>query len=133
MSINIVCIGGNLTRDAELKTTPAGQSVCDFSVAVNSRAKNAQTGEWEDVPNYVDCTLWGTRAAALDGKLLRGTHVNVQGKLRMESWNDRTTGQKRNRLKVLVDELDIGKRGERGASRDEAAAHDLDKLDDIPF
>ena len=69
MSINRVSISGNLTRDAELRSTAGGTSVLQFSVAVNERRKNSQTGEWEDYPNYIDCTLFGKRAEALQQRL----------------------------------------------------------------
>ena len=62
MSINRVNITGNLTRDPELRATQSGSQVLSFGVAVNDRRRNPQTGEWEDYPNYVDCTMFGTRA-----------------------------------------------------------------------
>ena len=61
MSINRVNITGNLTRDPELCATAGGTQVLSFGVAVNDRRRNAQTGEWEDYPNFVDCTMFGTR------------------------------------------------------------------------
>ena len=61
MSINRVNITGNLTRDPELRATAGGTQVLSFGVAVNDRRRNAQTGEWEDYPNFVDCTMFGTR------------------------------------------------------------------------
>lgn len=57
MSINRVCISGNLTRDPVLRSTSGGMSVLSMGVAVNDRRKNQQTGQWEDYPNFVDCTL----------------------------------------------------------------------------
>ena len=65
MSINRVNITGNLTRDPELRATAAGTQVLSFGIAVNDRRKNPQTGEWEDYPNYIDCTMFGTRAEAI--------------------------------------------------------------------
>lgn len=65
MSINRVNITGNLTRDPELRATAGGTQVLSFGVAVNDRRRNAQTGEWEDYPNFVDCTMFGTRAEAV--------------------------------------------------------------------
>ena len=64
MSINRVIISGNLTRDPELRSTAGGLPVLGFGVAVNDRRKNQQTGEWEDYPNFIDCTMFG--AAALE-------------------------------------------------------------------
>ena len=68
MSINRVCISGNLTRDPEIRSTAGGTSVMGFGVAVNERRKSAQTGEWEDYPNFVDCTLFGRRAEGASGR-----------------------------------------------------------------
>ena len=59
MSINRVIISGNLTRDPELRSTAGGLPVLGFGVAVNDRRKNQQTGEWEDYPNFIDCTMFG--------------------------------------------------------------------------
>ena len=105
MSINRVCISGNLTRDSELRQLRNGTPVLSFSVAVNDRRKNPQTGEWEDVPNYVDCTLFGARAERLDTWLPKGRKVAVEGKLRYSSWD--TEHGKRSKLEVIVDELEL--------------------------
>lgn len=107
MSINRVTISGNLTRDAELRTTQSGASVLAFGVAVNERRKNQQTGEWEDVPNFVDCTLFGNRANALSPHLSKGAKVSIDGRLRYRSWTDQQTGRKRSALEVVVDELEF--------------------------
>ena len=65
MSINRVVISGNLTRDPELRATASGMPVLGFGVAVNDRRKNQQTGEWEDYPNFIDCTMFGARAQSV--------------------------------------------------------------------
>ena len=65
MSINRVIISGNLTRDPELRSTQSGMDVMSFGVAVNDRRRNPQTNEWEDYPNFVDCTMFGNRARSL--------------------------------------------------------------------
>lgn len=104
MALNSVAISGNLTRDPELRQTPGGISVLAFGVAVNDRRRNA-SGEWEDVPNFVDCTMFGTRADALAKYLHKGTKVAVHGRLRYSSWE--RDGQKRSKLEVVADELDF--------------------------
>ena len=71
MSINRVIISGNLTRDPELRSTASGLPVLGFGVAVNDRRKNQQTGEWEDYPNFIDCTMFGARAESLSRYLGR--------------------------------------------------------------
>ena len=105
MGINRVCISGNLTRDPELRSTAGGTSVMGFGVAVNERRKNAQTGEWEDYPNFVDCTLFGKRAEALEQYLSKGTKVAVEGRLRYSSWEK--DGQRRSKLGVIVEEVEL--------------------------
>lgn len=105
MSINRVVISGNLTRDAELRTTQSGMSILDFGVAVNDRRKNQRTGEWEDCPNFVDCTVFGTRAEKLQPYLAKGSKVALEGKLRYSSWEG--GGQRRSKLGVIVDDLEF--------------------------
>ena len=105
MSINRVIISGNLTRDPELRSTQSGMDVMSFGVAVNERRKNAQTGEWEDYPNFVDCTLFGKRAEALEQYLSKGTKVAVEGRLRYSSWEK--DGQRRSKLGVIVEEVEL--------------------------
>lgn len=113
MSVNRVEISGNLTRDAELRTTGGGYPVLSFSMAVNDRRKNQQTGEWEDRPNYVDCTLFGTRAEKLAPHFTKGTKLFVAGKLNYSSWEK--DGQRRSKLDVVVDDFDFG--GSRGGGQ----------------
>ena len=105
VSINRVCISGNLTRDPELRATAGGTQVLSFGVAVNDRRRNAQTGEWEDYPNFVDCTMFGNRAEAVGRFLAKGMKVAIEGKLRYSSWE--RDGQKRSKLEVIVDEIEL--------------------------
>ena len=106
MSINKCLISGNLTRNADLKATAAGNPVCSFGVAVNDRRKN-QSGEWEDYSNFVDCQLFGRRAEAVAQYLTKGTKVAVEGRLHYSSWEDRNGGGRRSKLEVYVDELEF--------------------------
>lgn len=105
MSINRVLISGNLTRDPELRQTGGGTQVLSFGVAVNDRRRNPQTGEWEDYPNFIDCTMFGARAEALSRYLSKGTKVAIEGKLRWSQWE--RDGQKRSKIEVIVDELEF--------------------------
>ena len=114
MSINRVVISGNLTRDPELRQTAGGLPVLGFGVAVNDRRKNQQTDEWEDYPNFVDCTLFGTRAASVARFLGKGAKVAIEGKLRWSQWE--RDGQKRSKLEVIVDELEFMSRNANQAS-----------------
>lgn len=106
MSINKVLISGNLTRDAELRSTASGTSILAFGVAVNDRRRN-QNGEWEDYANFVDCTMFGRRAEALSQYLTKGTKVAIEGRLHYSSWEDRNGGGRRSKLDVTVDELEF--------------------------
>ena len=112
MSINRVIISGNLTRDPELRMTSGGTQVLSLGVAVNDRRRNAQTGEWEDYPNFVDCTMFGTRAEAVSRYLSKGSKVAIEGKLRYSSWE--RDGQRRSKLEVIVDEIEFMSRGGQG-------------------
>nr|DAH61222.1 MAG TPA: Single strand binding protein [Caudoviricetes sp.] len=135
MAINRVAISGNLTRDPELRVTAGGMQVLSLGVAVNDRRKNPQTGEWEDVPNFVDCTMFGTRAEAVSRYLSKGTKVAIEGKLRYSSWE--REGQRRSKLEVIVDEIEFMSRRDGQAAQTAAApvhAEPLDVYDeDIPF
>lgn len=104
MSINRVTITGNLTRDAELRTTQSGTSVLSMGVAVNDRRRNAQ-GDWEDYANFVDCTMFGTRAEKISQYLKKGLKVAIEGKLRWSQWE--RDGQKRSKLEVLIDDIEF--------------------------
>lgn len=105
MSINRVIISGNLTREPELRSTQGGTGVLTFGMAVNDRRRNPQTGEWEDVANFVDCVLFGSRAESVSKFLSKGMKVAVEGKLRYSSWE--RDGQRRSKLEVIVDEIEF--------------------------
>lgn len=123
MSINRVTISGNLTRDAELRQTQGGTSVLSILVAVNDRRRNPQSGEWEDHANFVDCVLFGRRADALAPKLRKGSKVAIEGKLRYSSWE--RDGQRRSKLEVMVDEVELMSRGQQSTPQ----TYD----EDVPF
>ena len=106
MSINRVAITGNLTRDPELRHAQNGTPILDMGVAVNDRAKNQQTGEWEDRPNFVDLTMFGKRAEAVAPYLSKGSKVAVEGRLRWSQWQAKD-GSKRSKLEVAVDEIEF--------------------------
>ena len=135
MSINRVLISGNLTRDPETRRTAGGTAVMSFGVAVNDRAKNQQTGEWEDRPNFVDCVMFGTRAEAVGRYMSKGGKVAIEGKLRWSQWQAQD-GSKRSKLEVIVDEIEFMSRGERqgNAPAQQAYAPAADVYsEDIPF
>lgn len=124
MSINRVIISGNLTRDPELRSTASGMPVLGFGVAVNDRRRNQQTGEWEDYPNFIDCTMFGARAESVSRFLSKGSKVAIEGKLRWSQWE--RDGQKRSKIEVIVDEIEFltarSDSGTRSAAPMQAAA-----------
>lgn len=126
MSINRVNISGNLTRDPELRATTGGTQVLSFGMAVNDRRKNQQAGEWEDYPNFVDCTMFGSRAEKISRYLTKGCKVAVEGKLRYSQWE--RDGQKRSKLEVIVEEIEFMSR-QQAAEPAPSDAYD----EDIPF
>jgi single-strand DNA-binding protein len=97
-SLNKVIIIGNLTRDPELKYTPNGTGVCDISVAVNRTWTD--NGEKKEEVTFVDVTLWGKIAELAAQYLQKGRSVMVEGRLSMDTWDDKATGQKRSKMKV---------------------------------
>ena len=138
MNLNHVSISGNLTRDPELKQTSAGMSVLRFSVAVNDRVKDSQTGEYVERPNYVECATFGNSAAALSKILRKGFKVAVEGKLRWSSWQAED-GSKRSKLEVVADRIDLMPRAPQSAA--ETPSPEVEPLgaapdlygEDIPF
>ena len=128
MGINKVFASGNLTRDAELRTTQSGARICGFGIAVNDRRKNQQTGEWEDYPNFVDCTMFGNRGEKLQPYLVKGTKVSIEGKLRYSSWE--RDGQRRSKLEVVVDEIEfMSARQREGAQQPQRYPADMASVD----
>lgn len=128
MSINRVNITGNLTRDPELRSTAGGTNILSFGVAVNDRRKNPQTGEWEDVPNFIDCVVFGQRAEAVSRFISKGSKVAIEGKLRYSAWETKE-GQRRSKLEVVVDEIDfLSRQGQQVTSPAAEAA----KVADTP-
>ena len=107
MSINRVVITGNLTRDPELKSTGSGMAVLKMGVAVNDSRKNQQSGEWEEVPNYIDVVVFGKRGEAISRFLSKGAKVAIEGKLRWSSWEDKDSGAKRSKIEVIADEIEF--------------------------
>lgn len=136
MSINRVMITGNLTRDPELRSAASGMAVLKMGVAVNDRRKNPQSGEWEDVPNFVDVTVFGARGEALSRFLSKGSKVAIEGKLRWSSWESQQ-GEKRSKLEVIADDVEFlsSRDGGGGFSNAAAAAPVSGPADDeeIPF
>lgn len=93
MSFNKITIVGNLGRDPELRYTPQGNAVCNFSVATNEKKKD-KTGDMQDVTTWFRITLWGKQAETASKYLTKGSPIYVEGRLRVEEWTDRDGGQR---------------------------------------
>ena len=106
MAINKATITGNITRDPELRQTQGGTSVLTIGVAVNDRRKNQQTGEWEDYPNFIDCTIFGNRATGVAPRLEKGMKVAIEGKLNQSRWQAED-GTNRSKIEIIVDEIEF--------------------------
>lgn len=134
MSINVVTISGNLTRDCELRHTNGGTAILSFGVAVNDRMKD-RDGSWVDRPNFVDVTVFGARAEALSRYLSKGTKVALSGKLRYSSWE--RDGQKRSKLEVIAEEIEFlsrdGEVARTAAPQQAAPRYPETEYEDVPF
>ena len=147
-SVNKVILIGNLTRDPEVRHTPKGTAVGDIALAVN-RNFTGDNGEKREETTYIDVTLWGRTAEIAQQYLRKGRPVYIEGRLQMDTWEDKQSGQKRSKLKVVAENLQLlgsrpdgegnaaggGRRSEsqfdEPAPRGESASSVED--DDIPF
>lgn len=98
-NLNLVQLMGNLTRDPEMKNTQNGTAVCDIGLAIN-RVWTPQGGEKQEETTFVDITFWGKQAQTIAQYCRKGKPLYVEGRLQMDQWEDKTTGQQRSRLKV---------------------------------
>jgi single-strand DNA-binding protein len=101
-NVNKVFLMGNLTRDIELRHTPSNMAVAQFGIAVNRKFKTG-TGEAREEVTFVDCEAWGKTAETMSQYLGKGRSVFLEGRLKLDQWDDKETGQKRSKLKVVVD------------------------------
>lgn len=151
-SFNQVTLMGNLTRDPELRTTPNGQSVCSFSLALNRSYKGAD-GNWQEVTDYVDIVAWGPLGERVAQYLTKGRPALVSGRLQSSSWEK--DGQKRTKVEVVANDVTFlgGRDGGSSAqtsepevsagkpskkpTKDDVVIEDIGdepiNLDDIPF
>jgi single-strand DNA-binding protein len=152
MSFNKIIAIGNLGRDPELRYTPQGDAVCDFSIAVNDR-KRDKSGEFQDVTTWFKVTLWRKQAENASKYLTKGRSVYVEGRLQVEEWTDRD-GKNRHTLVIQGSDIhfigdnrgdetssnstadnDFSNQNDSGTSRAAGAAETSDSPndDDIPF
>ena len=148
-SFNKVILLGNLTRDPEVRYTPKGSAVCDLGLAVN-RQYSLDNGEKREEVTFVDVVLWARLAEIAGEYLKKGRPVFIEGRLQLDSWDDKQSGQKRTKLRVVGETMQLlgsrppaaeGEEGSSGAKQSssrssapppKAAASQPDD-DDIPF
>src|SRR6185437_11214235 len=126
-SFNLVVLMGNLTRDPELRTTPNGQSVCSFSLALNRSYKSA-SGDWQEVTDYIDVVAWAALGERVAQYLTKGRPALVSGRLQSRSWEQE--GQKRTKVEVVANDVTFlgGAQGGGGG----APAGGNDDIDQTP-
>lgn len=145
---NKVILMGNLTRDPETRTTPNGQSVTSFTLAVN-RTWRGQDGSQQESVSYIDCVAWGKPGEVIAQYLGKGRSLLVSGRLEQRSWEDKESGQKRSKIEVIVEDFNFvdSRSGDGGgsggsqpksnkSSNDDTVINDVDgsiNLDEIPF
>jgi len=116
-NLNKVMLIGNLVRDIDLKTLPSGQSIGQFSIAIN-RNWVGQDGEKREEVTFVDCEAWAKTAEIMAKYLSKGRPVYVEGRLKQDVWDDKETGQKRSKTKVVVESFQFLDSGKDKASGD---------------
>src|ERR1700694_3636177 len=123
-SFNKVILLGNLTRDPEVRYTPKGTAVAELGMAVN-RVYTAENGEKREEPTFVDVTLWGRTAEIAGEYLKKGRPVFIEGRLQLDTWDDKQSGQKRSKLRVIGETMQLlGSRPSAGAAPAEAGDAD---------
>lgn len=118
-NLNRVFLIGNLTRDPEVRYTPKGTAVAEFGLAVN-RVYTGEDGEKKEEVTFVDITLWARVAEIAEQYLKKGSPVFIEGRLQLDTWDDKQTGQKRSRMRVVGESLQL--LGTRPSNRDESEA-----------
>lgn len=131
-SYNRVELIGNLTRDPELRYTPKGKAICDFALAMN-RTFKTETGEGEEV-TYVDIEAWGKRGEVIAKYMAKGRPLFVVGRLKLDQWEDKASGAKRSRHKVVLEDFRfIGAPPQGADAAKAAAAAGGDADEDVPM
>ncbi len=157
-NLNKVMLIGNLTRDPEMRHTPSGKVVSELGLAINRTWSNDQ-GQKQEETTFVDVTVWGKQAEVIQQYVTKGSPIYIEGRLQLDTWDDKTSGQKRSKMRVICENFQFlpsaknnagatgGEYSERpqqtssapqqrsappqGASA--APAEDFQEEDDIPF
>lgn len=151
-----VIVAGNVTRDPEMRATPSGAQACNFTIAVN-RVFRGGDGEQQEQTSFIDCVAWGRSGETISQYVKKGSGLIVSGRIEQRSWEDKTSGQRRSRTEIVVDDFSFvgGSDGGRGggssyspktdtkaasapAASDDVVPEDMPEddtinLDDIPF
>ena len=135
-NLNKVMLIGNLTRDPELRYTPKGTAVADLGLAINRFWSNEQ-GQRQEETTYVDVTLWARQAEVAEKYLSKGRAVYIEGRLQMDTWEDKNTGQRRTRIKVNAVRVQLLDWDEENAGSSTAGTGDqsggYEKEEDLAF
>ena len=105
-SFNKVILLGNLTRDPEVRYTPKGSAVCDLGIAIN-RSYTLDSGEKREEVTYVDVVLWARLAEIAGEYLKKGRPIFIEGRLQLDTWDDKQSGQKRSKLRVIGETMQL--------------------------
>lgn len=133
-SFNRVILVGNLTRDPEVRYTPSGMAVCEIGLAVSRNWTEKASGTKKDETTFVDVTLWSRQAEIAGEYLAKGKPVLIEGRLSLDSWNDKDTGQKRSKLKVVGETMQLlGGKGERAEKPAEVPSFDGGQQESFPL
>lgn len=121
-SLNKVMLIGNLTRDPELRVTPKGTAICQFGLAVNRQFKD-ESGATRDETTFVDIEAWGKQGETVAKFCTKGKPLFVEGRLKLDTWDDKTTGQKRSKMKIVLENFQFlgGREGGEGGGASRAA------------
>jgi single-strand DNA-binding protein len=111
-NLNKVILIGRLTRDPETRSFPSGGMVTKFGFAVTNRRKNGQTGQWEDEPMFIDVEVYnrgefGKLADLVRDRCHKGSQIMIEGRLHLDQWDDKATGQKRSKHKIVADNVQL--------------------------
>ena len=101
-NLNKVMLIGNLTRDPELRHTPSGKVVSELGLAINRTWSNDQ-GQKQEETTFVDVTFWGKQAEVIQQYVTKGSPIYVEGRLQLDTWDDKTSGQKRSKMRVICE------------------------------
>lgn len=145
-------VAGNLTRDPEMRATPSGAQACNFTIAVNRVFKSGD-GNQQEQTSFIDCVAWGRTGETISQYVKKGSALLVSGRIEQRSWEDKTSGQRRSRVEIIVEDFSfIGgeNRGNGGGAPravkadagsdagadfvpEDVPADEAINLDDIPF